>query len=144
MKFPFNSICFSCLRGVVAFGGFGTFNGKVLTYNWVTREKLAEGNLQFSSEWSWSPCGRLLLSSVLIGKLKVGNEFRIFNHFLQNLITIKVEELCQCEWVGIESPIDLPKIKAPAKEAPVAAYVPPHLRGAPEQKYPPGYRPKKT
>ena len=72
----------------------------------------------------------------------VSNEFRIHNHVCQVVASVKIEELTQCEWVGVPNPLPVPKIVAATTAPPVqAAYVPPHLRG--KKQGPPGSGPKK-
>ena len=147
-EYSINSVRYSCIPNIAAIGGFGSFTGTIMIYDLQSKEKISEGEAPYTSEWSWSPCGRLLLSAVLYPKMTVGNEVRIINHMSQILNTIKFTELTQAEWVGIQNPLPLPKIQAPVIAKPqAAAYVPPHLRnkqggGGRAPKYPPGYAPR--
>ena len=145
-QFPYNSIRYSCLPNLVAIGGFGNFTGDIQVFDIQTRQTIGEGNAQYTSEWGWSPCGRLLLSAVLYPKMMVSNEFRIYNHLCQKLYTMKATELTQCEWVGITKPMNIPKIvNTQPKTAPVA-YIPPHLRAQQARsgpKNPPGFSNRK-
>ena len=131
---------------MVAIGGFGNFTGDIQVFDIQTRQTIGEGNAQYTSEWGWSPCGRLLLSAVLYPKMMVSNEFRIYNHLCQKLYTMKATELTQCEWVGITKPMNIPKIvNTQPKTAPVA-YIPPHLRAQQARsgpKNPPGFSNRK-
>ena len=147
-EFSLNSVRYSCNQNIAAIGGFGSFTGTIMVYDLASREKISEGEAPYTSEWSWSPCGRLLISAVLYPKMMVGNEFRIINHMSQILFTAKETELTQADWVGIQRPQPLPPIKAPIIAKPqAAAYVPPHLRNkqggtvAGVPRYPPGYAP---
>ncbi|KAH0786883.1 eukaryotic translation initiation factor 2a [Histomonas meleagridis] len=147
-QFSYNSIRFSPTNSLIAIGGFGNFTGEFQVFDTQTRQKISDGRAQCTSEWDWSPCGRLILSAVLYPKMMVSNEIRIFNHMSQIVFSLKMNELTQCEWVGLKNPLPLPKIAAPTKpKAPPSAYVPPHLRAAaansqqsnPAPKTPPGF-----
>ncbi|OHT16768.1 hypothetical protein TRFO_41580 [Tritrichomonas foetus] len=152
-QYSFNSVRFAPGNQLVALGGFGNFNGNLKTFDTQTRTSIADGEALYTSEWEWSPCGRLFFSAVLYPKMMVSNEFRVHNHACQILQTVKVEELTQCGWVGLSQPLPLPKVNLPAavNKAP-SAYVPPHLRAkmaaqappaqAPTSnpKFPPGYK----
>lgn len=125
-----NSARWSCSSNLVAVGGFGGMAGELKVIDSNTHKVIAHGEAQCTSEWSWSPCGRLILTAVLYPKMMVSNEFRIHNHVCQVVASVKIEELTQCEWVGLSNPLPVPKIVAPTTAPPVqAAYVPPHLRG---------------
>lgn len=152
-QFSLNSARFSCSSNLVAFGGFGNFAGQIKVFDTQKRTTVSNGEALYTSEWGWSPCGRLFLTAVLYPKMTVSNEFRIHDHGCHILTTVKVEELSQCEWVGEENPLPLPKINITVVSKPQnSAYVPPHLRAKVAQqnapppaqtnapKYPPGYR----
>lgn len=148
-EYPLNSVRYSANQNIAAIGGFGSFTGTIMFYDVQSREKISEGEAPYTSEWSWSPCGRLILSSVLYPKMMVDNEYRIINHMSQVLFKQKGTEITQVEWVGFEKAQSLPNIKAPVIAKPqAAAYVPPHLRNktpgatGPAPKYPPGFTPK--
>lgn len=153
-QFSLNSARFSCSSNLVAFGGFGNFAGQIKIFDTQARTTVSNGEALYTSEWGWSPCGRLLLTAVLYPKMTVSNEFRIHDHGCHVLATVKAEELSQCEWVGVENPLPLPKINITVVSKPAnSAYVPPHLRAKMAQqqaapppsqskgpKFPPGYK----
>ena len=129
-QFSFNTSRFSVGNNLIAFGGFGNFAGAVKVYDSQTRQTVADGEALYTSSWDWSPCGRLFYTAVLYPKMMISNEFRIHNHCCQALATVKMEELTQCEWVGLPDPKPLPKINTQGLVKPAqSAYVPPHLRG---------------
>ena len=152
-EFSFNSVRFSPFHNLVAFGGFGNFAGAVKVFDTNKRQTVSDGEALYTSEWSWSPCGRLFVTAVLFPKMMVSNEFRIHNHAGQILQTIKMEEFTQCEWVGVQREQPLPRVDAQVAAKPQSTtYVPPHLRAKMQQqsqakpaagpgpKYPPGYK----
>jgi len=145
-EFNFNSIRHSCSPDIAVFGGFGSFSGSIRTVNLSNKAFLSQGEAPFTSEWGWSPCGRLILTAVMMPKMNVDNEFSIYDHMCQKLFSLRMTEQTQCQWIGNENPLPLPDIKKAqvVKEAP-KAYVPPHLRknGEDKKNYPPGFRPKK-
>lgn len=149
-EFSLNNVRYSSNPNIAVIGGFGSFTGTIMFYDLASREKISEGEAPYTSEWSWSPCGRLVLSAVLYPKMMVDNEFRIINHMSQIIFRQKGTELTQAEWVGVEKALPLPNIKAPVIAKPqAAAYIPPHLRNkapgtttAGVPKYPPGFAPK--
>ena len=147
-EFHVNSVRYSCNPDIFALGGFGSFTGAIKVINIVTKTVLATGEAPYTSEWEWSPCGRFILTSVLITKLMVGNEFKIFNHLLGIEYTEKFEELIQCQWIGLIKPLPLPKINIEIQEKKkTSVYVPPHLRNNnnnnSNKNFPPGFEPKK-
>ena len=125
-----NSVRWSPTANLVAIGGFGSFTGDIKVIDTQKRTIISHGEAPCTSEWSWSPCGRLILTSVNYPKMQVSNEIRVHNHMCQKIHGIKMTELTQCEWVGTPNPQPLPKIVAVTASPPApAAYVPPHLRG---------------
>jgi translation initiation factor 2A len=128
-QFSFNSVRWSCSANMVALGGFGNFSGEIRVVDGQTRRVIADGEARCTSEWGWSPCGRLFVSAVLFPKMTVSNEFRVHNHMCQIVGAVQFNELTQCEWVGVAAPLPPPAITvvAPPKAA-SGAYVPPHLR----------------
>jgi translation initiation factor 2A len=128
-QFSLNSVRWSCSTNMVALGGFGNFSGEIRVVDSQTREIISQGEARCTSEWGWSPCGRLFVSAVLHPKMMVSNEFRIHNHMCQVVATVPFPELTQCEWVGIQCPQPPPKIAVTVQpKASTGAYVPPHLR----------------
>jgi translation initiation factor 2A len=140
-ELPLNSVKWSCSGNLIALGGFGAFNGELRVVDSQTRTMVAQGEAPYTSDWGWSPCGRLLMSAVMFPKMVGSNEFRIFNHGCQLVTSVKMTELTQCEWVGLEDPMPLPKLVLPVeKKAASGAYVPPHLRKGGSGTGPPGLR----
>lgn len=138
-----NSARWSCAANMVAFGGFGSFNGDIKIIDTQARKVISEGEAPYTSDWSWSPCGRVLMTAVLYPKMMVSNEVRLFNHMCGPIGSFKMEEMTQCEWVGLPKPLPLPKVSAPViTKAAVGSYVPPHLRGKTGPTLPPGAAPK--
>ena len=141
-EYEVNSAVFSPNNEIVAIGGFGNLSGKFFTVDIASKKTIGEGLSSAASEWSWSPCGRLLMTSTLYRKMSVANNFKIFDHYCRELGTIGFKELTQCEWVGFED-IKPMIAQKPSQKAAEAApkpgvYVPRHLRAKNLSK-PPGF-----
>ena len=123
-----NSIRYSPNNLFCSIGGFGTFPGEIKIVDLNTKEIISEIVAKYTSDWKWSPCGRLFYTAILFQKLQVQNEYHIHNHMGIVLATVKLPELTQVEWVGDTNILPVPNIKPPPKQEKPAAYVPPHLR----------------
>lgn len=124
----FNSVIFSPNKVTIALGGFQSFSGKTAVYDIRKPTKISEGVIEDVSKWSWSPCGRLIQTSVLFQMLRTGNCVKIFNHMLDELFCFTDKEIYQSDWIGLPDPKPLPNIKKKEVVKKAPAYVPPHLR----------------
>lgn len=63
----------------VLIGGFGNLVGEVDFWNLETQQDLGKTKANCTVGCEWAPNGKHILSSVLYERVKVDNEFRIYN-----------------------------------------------------------------
>ncbi|CAG8496007.1 2317_t:CDS:10 [Paraglomus brasilianum] len=129
---------------LIYIAGFGNLSGTVDVWDRQTLKKLNTFEAPDTSECTWSPDGRHIMTATLSPRLRVENGYKIW-HYSGSLMHMKsVEELWQVVWrpASVElypmrttlSPPPKPigdgtqsTVKPPPK--PVGAYRPPHARG---------------
>ncbi|GBB91606.1 hypothetical protein RclHR1_00190019 [Rhizophagus clarus] len=124
------------------FRGFGNLNGAMDIWDRKALKKIAEIEAPNSSESSWSPDGRYIMTAILSPRLRVDNGYKIW-HCTGGLVHSQdIKELLQVQWrpVSVEfypmtSIPPAPELAecptSPTKTTPAikaGAYLPPHAR----------------
>jgi len=139
-----NSAKFSPSGRVILIAGFGNLSGQMDFWDRKKVKKLGTAQAHTTSHFEWSPDGMFLLTAVLFPRMRIDNEFRIWNYDGSQVYREKSPiDLYQVNWKPIpaselpeylKSPNHLPKLATkpaePVAEAPKPGkYVHPNFSG---------------
>ncbi|RIA90600.1 eukaryotic translation initiation factor eIF2A-domain-containing protein [Glomus cerebriforme] len=142
-----NTVKFNPQGRLIFIAGFGNLNGTMDIWDRKTLKKITAIEAPNSSESSWSPDGRYIMTAILSPRLRVDNGYKIW-HYTGSLVhSQNIQELLQVQWrpASVEFypmrqslspvPVIAESPTSPTKTAPIkaGAYLPPHARarGAP-------------
>ncbi|KAH9249668.1 hypothetical protein BASA81_012637 [Batrachochytrium salamandrivorans] len=75
-----NVCCYSPLGRFICFAGFGNLAGQMEFYETKRYKLLGKGRAEAAVNYSWSPCGRMFVTSTLMPRMNVDNGVMVFNY----------------------------------------------------------------
>ncbi|XP_019857196.1 PREDICTED: eukaryotic translation initiation factor 2A-like isoform X2 [Amphimedon queenslandica] len=133
-----NTALYNKYGSLIFLAGFGNLRGNMEFWNNEKRTLIGKGQASDSTQCEWSHDGVHILTATTAPRLRVGNGFKVWKYngdLIFEIGTKDREELWECSWLPANELIP-PVIKEPSAAAskqlidkPVAAYVPPSLRG---------------
>ncbi|KNE56951.1 hypothetical protein AMAG_02718 [Allomyces macrogynus ATCC 38327] len=95
---PRNTVSFSPNGRILCIGGFGNLPGQLDFWDMTKRAKIASVSCPNSTQLSWSPDGRYLLTSTLSPRLRVDNGWKLWHYRGVCVASHAAKELFQVMW----------------------------------------------
>lgn len=132
-----NLVSFNPFGNLVALAGFGNLRGGVHVWDVKRRRKLCHFDCPETTDLSWSPDGKKILTATTAPRLRVGNGIKLWKFMGSQLFADTFEqnvELYKVAWQPRPGYFDEPDVadiapnERPKQAPPPQKYVPPNMR----------------